>query len=194
MKKQKKAEKFKVRFGWQPKVASKKLEMAAVLTEHKRFCANFQGSRGVEELKGLSKWEKDVAKNMTEGEIILMGKEQSLERMKRRYGKSCLWKDKPGSRGKKTKEDRILEAIQMQEAAKRTKKVFVKLRRKAQRNNKKPQVYSIRMVLESFPKYLQSTNEGCDLKKTYRARNGRKLSPKQIMEKKRKLSKTVSVW
>lgn len=175
------------------KAVNRKLEMVQALTERRRFSTQFRGALAEKHLKEITAWERKTAKRLTEGQILELEEAMKRERLKRRYDTGYT-QPPEDQMAKIEREARKENRLDVKAAIKRTNRVIIKLRRKAKRMHKKPQVYSLKAVQQAFPEYLKFTNKDCDLKKTYRDKKGRKLTPEQIMKRKAKVTKKVIVW
>lgn len=119
--------------------AGEKFRIINQLAEWKRYAANFGGNTEGR-MKEITQWERDMAENFTLSDLIAIEKQESINRLRRRYGRTTLQKE-PGER----KSNR-LSPEELDAARARTKIMLRKLRRKRARKGIKPVVYSLKLV------------------------------------------------
>lgn len=118
--------------------AAEKFKIISLMAERKRYAAHFNPDPKAH--KEVTQWERDMSKQFTLSDLIQMEKQESINRLRRRYGRTTLQKE-PGERTSKRLSPEELEA-----ARARTKITLRKLRRKRARKGIKPVVYSLKLV------------------------------------------------
>ena len=123
-----------------------KEEFVRALLERPRWAAAIAASRGdLDAQKRVTALEKRLMR-MSVDDLKDLDKERATSRLRSRYGKSCLQKEKPERGQRKKSDERIAE---IEEARKRTNKLFRNMRRRKTR--RKPQQYSLKMLVNTTP-------------------------------------------